>query len=116
MIKQIVFRGVPHSAAMEEHANQQLEKIERFLEHENDPKFIHLFFEPSKLRQHSRVELIVKTPNYDLKTDREHEGEEFYQVLDHVIDTMYRLLHEVKQRHIDDRKQVGRHEEFKKQR
>lgn len=116
MIKQIVFRGVPHSALMEEHANKQLVKIEHFLEHEREPKYIHLIIEPSKLRQHSRVELIVKTPNYDLKTDREHEGEECYDVLDDVIDVMYRLLHEVKQRHIDDRKSVGRHEEFKKQR
>lgn len=116
MNKRIVFRGVPHSGPMEDHANQQLKKIEKFLENERSPVNIDLIFEPSKLRQHSRVELRIKTPHYDLVSHYEFEGTEFYDVLDRVIDVMYRRLHEEKDKHVEDRKMVGRHDEFKKQR
>jgi len=116
MEKRIVFRGVDHSDVAEAHANQQLKKIEKILAHEPSPVTIDLIFEPSKLRQHSRVELLIKSPNYDLVSHYEHEGVEFYEALDHVIDTMYRQLLEAKDKRIEDRKQVGRHDDFKKQR
>jgi ribosome-associated translation inhibitor RaiA len=116
MHKRITFRGVPHSEVTEQYANQQLSKIEEFLENERTPVYIDLIFEPSKLRQHSRVELRVKSPNYDLISNYEFEGEEFYDVLDRVIDVMYHELREAKQKRVDDRKMVGRHDDFKKQR
>lgn len=116
MQKRIVFRGVDHSDNAEQYANKQLQKIEHFLEHEQTPVHIDLIFEPSKLRQHSRVELRVKSPHYDLISHYEHEGVEFYAVLDHVIDSMYRQLHEAKEKNHDKLKTVGRHDEFKKQR
>ena len=116
MNKRITFRGMDHSDVLEEYANQQLQKIEDFLENERTPIRIDLILEPAKLRQHSRVELRVKSPNYDLISNYEHEGQEFYDVLDRVIDVMYNELHEAKDRMDDKRKTVGRHDEFKKQR
>lgn len=116
MNKRIVFRGVPHSDLIEEHANKQLKKIEQFLEHERTPIHIDLILEPSKLREHSRVELRIKSPSYDLVASHEHEGDKFYEVLDRVIDSMYLRLREEKRKREDHLKDVGRHDEFKKQR
>ena len=60
--------------------------------------------EPSKTREHPRVELRVKTPHYDLITHYEEEGKDFYEVLDHVINVMYRSLLQEKEKMIDARK------------
>lgn len=116
-IKRITFRHMEHSAAMEQHANQQLAKIEEFLSNEPTPIYIDLIFEPSHVHEHHKVELRVKTPHYELYSTYEKQGMNFYEVLDHVIDVMYRELHEQKKRlKKDGPKTIGRHEEFKKQR
>jgi ribosomal subunit interface protein len=116
MIKRILFRNMEKSDVMEDYANGQLAKIENFLSHEKTPVYIDLTFEPSKTREHHKVELLVKSPNYDKIISYEHQGTGFYDVIDRVIDTMYLELHEAKKRLIEDRKMVGRHDEFKKQR
>lgn len=114
MNKRITFRNMDHSDMIEEHANKQLSKIEEFLHHERTPIFIDLVLEPSKTREHNKVELRVKSPHYDLVST--YEGPDFYAILDRVIDVMYYDLREKKQKDVDMRKQQGRHEEFKKQR
>ena len=116
MNKRIVFRNMDHSDVMENYANQQLKKIEEFLAHEDQPVKIDLYFEPSKVHEHHRVELHVKSGRYDLNSSYEHEGTNFYDVLDRVIDVMYRNLHEHKRKMDDHKKTVGRHDDFKKQR
>lgn len=105
-----------HSDPMEAHARQQLEKIVTFLKNEREPIYIELVLEPSKVREHSRVELLVKTPHYDRISSREYTGDTFYVTLDHVIDVMYHELHEDKRRELNMRKMRGRHDDFKKQR
>lgn len=110
MNRRIMFRHMKHSDAIEQHALQQLKKIENFLENEPSPCSIDLVMEPSKIREHPKVELRIKTPHYDLITHYEQEGMDFYQVLDHVIDVMYRLLHEEKQKLVDARKHRSKQE------
>lgn len=107
MNKRIFFHGTQHSAVMEQYANQQLAKIEKFLENEPTPVSIDLTFAPSKVREHHKVELLVKSPHYDLISSYEHEGVDFYDVVDRVIDTMYRLLLEKKRELVDKRKDSG---------
>lgn len=114
MNKKIVFRHMDHSNAMEDYANQQLEKIEVLLTKERTPMYIDLVLEPSKVHAHHRIELRVKTPNFEKISN--FEGPDFYKVLDRVIDIMYRQLCEEKRKEVDERKQRGRHDEFKKQR
>ena len=117
MHKRITFRNMEHSDVMKRYANGQLEKVEKFLENEATPVYIDLIFEPSKIHQHHRVELRIKTPLYDLVSNYEYKGEAFYDTLDRVIDVMYRCLHEAKRKEKKDRKKTcGRHEDFKKQR
>ena len=114
MQKKITFRDTPHSDVAENYANEQLAKVEEFLKNERTPIYIDLIFTPGHVHAHNRVELLVKTPHYELVSH--HEGPDFYDAIDKVIDTMYRQLHEKKDRHVEDRKMVGRHDEFKKQR
>lgn len=114
MQKRIVFRHMEKTEAMEEIINKHLAKIEEFLSHEKGPVTIDLVLEPSKVHAHHRVELRVITPEYDRVVDRENP--DFYLALDFVINLMYELLHEDKQRLVDARKSEGRHEEFKKER
>lgn len=105
---QITFRNMEHSVVMEEYARGQLEKVITFLKNEPTPIFVHLILEPSKVREHGRVELLVKSPHYDLVSAYEYPGTDFYDVLDHVIDVMYHELREEKRKRVADRKTVGR--------
>jgi len=114
MNKKIVFRHMEHSPSMEDYANQQLAKVLEFLENEPTPIYVDLVLEPSKVHAHHRVELRVKTPNFDRVSN--FEGPTFYDVMDRVIDVMYKELCEDKKRRKDHLKDVGRHDEFKKQR
>lgn len=114
MKKRITFKGMDHSSVLENYANQQLEKIVDFLKNERTPVFIDLVFEPSKVHSHHKIELRVKSPNYDKISN--YEGPDFYHTLDRVIDVMYHELHEEKKKHSDEKKMRGRHDEFKKQR
>jgi ribosomal subunit interface protein len=99
----IYFKNMTHSDVMEKYAHDQLAKIIEFLKNERTPVYVYLTFEPSKTREHNRVELLVKTPNYDLVSEYHHPGVEFYEVIDRVIDTMYRQLLEAKKKRIDER-------------
>jgi ribosomal subunit interface protein len=90
-----------HVAAIENYANDKLAKIEEFLSHEPTPIYIDLILEPSKVHEHHRVELRIKSPHYDMISN--YEGPEFYKVLDRVIDVMLEDLHREKRKQIDER-------------
>lgn len=117
MHKRITFRNMDHSDVMERYANEQLEKIVTFLDNERSPVYIDLVFEPTKIHEHHRVELRIKSPIYDLISNYEYKGQGFYDVIDRVIDVMYNRLHEEKRKEKKDMKKMrGRHKDFKKQR
>lgn len=115
MHKRITFKDTQHSAAMEQEANKLLEKIEAFLlKEDRTPIYIDLILEPSHVHAHHKIELRVKSPNYDRYSS--YEGKDFRPTLERVIDVMCRELHEDKKRLNEDKKMTGRHEEFKKER
>lgn len=115
MNKRIVFRHMDHSHIIEEFANKHLEKIEHFLQNEQTPIYIDLVMEPSKTREHSRIELRVKTPNYDKVTHHESQGDKFYDTLADVIETMHReLLEEKRKLQKNDRRASTKFDEHKK--
>lgn len=111
---QITFQNCDSSQVMEEHIKGQLSKIVHFLEKEPTPIYIDIIIKPGRVHAHHQVEFLLKSPHYDLVTH--DEGPKVYQVLDNVIDAMYARLRKEKDKRIEDRKMVGRHEEFKKQR
>jgi len=114
MHKRVTFNGMPHSEAVENYANDQLDRVVEFLSNERTPVYIDLMFKPSKIHAHHLVELRVKSPNYNLVSN--YEGKDFYGAVDRVIDVMYHELHEHKKKLQDKKKTCGRKDEFKKQR
>jgi ribosomal subunit interface protein len=114
METKFTFRHMEASTVIEDYANRQLSKVYEFLTNEREPIYIEVTFSPSKVHAHHDVELLVKSPHYDLIAQR--EGPEFYDLIDKVVDIMYHNLHEEKRKKIDERKMRGRHDEFKKQR
>src|SRR3990170_2386849 len=102
MEKKITFRSMEHSDIMTNYAHEQLAKIESFLENEREPIYVELILTGSKVHANNRVELLVKTPHYDLVSH--HEGPELYELLDRVIDVMYDQLHEKKRQRTHDKK------------
>lgn len=114
MHKRITFLDMEHSTFLENYANEQLEKVITFLKNEQSPIYIDFVMKASKTHANHLVELRVKTPHYFVIS--KYEGPDFYDILDRVIDIMYLELHEKKRERTDDKKMVGRHDEFKKQR
>jgi ribosome-associated translation inhibitor RaiA len=104
------------SDTMEEVINEQLVKIEEFLSHDKEPIVINVALEPSATREHHRIQLHVVTPHHDFMETYEHQGIPFYEAVAKAVDAMYYKLHKEKERLVDERKWIGRHEEFKKQR
>lgn len=114
MNKRFYFKHMEPSKAIENYANEQLAKVEEFLSHEPSPVMIDMTFSPSTVHKHHRIELRVKSPHYDLVSEYEHEGMDFYQCLDRVVDTMYHNLHEAKRKRIDQRNH-GDHGKFNRE-
>jgi len=90
MNTKITFRQMESSKVLEDYINQQLAKIEKILNYEREPVYVEIFLEPSKVHANNKVHILIKTPRYYLNSD--YEGPDFYDILDRVIDTMYRQI------------------------
>lgn len=102
----ITFQNSESSKVMEDYIHEQIQKILEFLKDEREPIFIEFFIRPSHVHAHHQVDMLVKTPNYDLFVKK--IGTEIYKVLSEVIDVMYLDLRNEKKKKIDDRKELGR--------
>lgn len=102
MKKRILYKNMESTPVLEEFANKHLEKVEKILENEPTPIYLDLTLESMPTHAHHRVEMIVKSPHYDLVAH--HEGPEMYQEIDHVVDTMIRELRKAKARLVDEAK------------
>lgn len=100
MHKRITFRGMDHSAVMENYINQQLSKIERFLENEREPIYINMVLTSGKPHAHHAFELRLTAPQYEIVSTF-FEGPNMYDVVDKVMDTVYKKLQEQKKHNID---------------
>jgi ribosomal subunit interface protein len=102
MNKRITFRHMEPTPVIEEFAQKHLERLDKLLENERTPIYIDLVLEAFPNHAHQRVELLVKTPHYDLVAH--HEGPEMYQEIDRVVDIMMRELRKAKERFNDEQK------------
>lgn len=114
MSRQITFKNCDSSIIMEDRVDELLKNINHFLRNEPTPLWMDIIISPSRVHAHHQVEFLLKTPNYEIVTHK--EGPHIYQVLQEVIDLMYLKLREEKDKRVEDRKMVGRKDEFKKQR
>ncbi|MBD3231893.1 ribosome-associated translation inhibitor RaiA [Candidatus Dependentiae bacterium] len=106
MNRRITFHEMDHSKPMENHINEKLNKIEELIKDPEwaTPKYVELFLNAHPLHPHHEVELILKTPQFNLVT--QDKGTEMYVVIDNVIDKMVRLLKKEKQRVLDKKQKV----------
>lgn len=110
-IIRIAFRHMEHSADIDRTVNKQLQRIIDFVGNEPTPIYIDFVVTPSKLHAHHEIELQVKTPNYEAIVKK--EGPDFYNLLDTVVDAMYRKLHDEKDTLVTEHKQkrLNKHKE-----
>ncbi len=101
MNKQFTFRGMEQSNTLQECVNDQLAKIETFLEHEKEPIYIHVIFTAGHTHAHHRVECQIVGPGYTLNAHR--IGPEMYDLIAAVMDCMYLQLTEAKKKRVDTR-------------
>lgn len=100
---QITFSGMDHSAGLEGHALAQLAKVERLLEHtEKTPITIHMIITSGFTHAHHKVELLVKSPDYNLVAHEENT--DAYEAINHVVTKAYSELTKTKERLVDLRK------------
>lgn len=92
-------------SSIERHAREQLKKVITFLEHERTPVDIELVFNPSKNHAHHEIELLIKSPHYNVVVSKK-EGTEFYELLNQVIDIAYDELHQEKRKLVDSNRQL----------
>lgn len=105
MNRRIAFRGMDHSDSIEQHALNQLKKIERLLVHEPTPITIDIVLEAARTHHHHRAEILVKTPHHDLCVH--DEKPDMYMAIDSVIKTMHELIVKEKEKMVDNKKHSG---------
>jgi len=110
-IVRLAFRHTESTEHLENHINQQLKKVVDFISKEPTPITIDLVMTPSKNHAHHEVEIVIKSPNFNVIVKK--EGPNFYQVLDEVIDTAHRNLLEADRKigHENKQKRLDKHHE-----
>lgn len=96
MNKRINFKNMEHAEVLRNFANQHLEKIEKLLESERTPIDIDLTLEPGQVHAHNKVTLHVRTAEFSLMAH--HEGKDFYQEINTVIDKMVQEVRRAKEK------------------
>ena len=106
MDKKITFHNMDHSDPMEQHAHDKLAKIEDLLAGNEweTPKFIELWLEAHRKHPHNKVELHLKTPQFDLHAHSEET--DIYFAIDETVDKMVKLLKKEKQKLKDKNQKV----------
>lgn len=100
MQKQITFRGMDSTAALENYVDTQLANILAFLENEREPIYLHVILTDGRPHAHHGAELLIKSPHYDLIA--KDEKPDLYEAIMAVADNMYLQLREKKKKNMDD--------------
>lgn len=102
----VTFRHMDHSPVIDEHVRKQLDRLEKFLEQERTPVSVEMIIEAKPVHSHHIIELRVNTPHFhEVVKD---EGSDMYLVIDSVITTMNNQLRRLKERMLDDRKDISK--------
>jgi len=102
MNKRITFRGMDHSPVIEEFSQRHLERIVHLLTSERTPQHLELTLTAHPVHAHHEIEILVKTPHYDLVARR--EGVDMYQEIEKTVDVMIKEIKKAKEKYLDIRK------------
>lgn len=90
MQHRIFFGGCERTKVFDDHLNEQLKKIERFLEAEPSPHLVEVLVHFHAHRNIYEVRMRVKTKNYECFA--EHDGTDYYAEINEVMDRIYTQL------------------------
>jgi ribosomal subunit interface protein len=97
----ISFHNMSHSAPIEQHVREKLEKLHELLKScdNTPPFFVEFWLKANKLHPHHAAELHLRTSIFDLHAH--DEGTDLYMVIDTTIDTMVKLVKKQKDKQHD---------------
>ena len=98
----ITFRGMEHSEATKEYVEGGLGRVERLLSKEQPPIHLEIILEAGRTHHHHRVELILKSPHFDLVAH--DESPELYASIDAAVHKLFSEVSKAKEKRIDKRK------------
>jgi len=106
MEKKITFQSMEHSAPLEAHANQKLEKIITFLKEDEikTPIFLEMWLKGTKIHANYAVEINLKTPQFDIKSH--DEGTDIYVLVDNTVDKLVKQYLKMRKKENDKKKRV----------
>lgn len=102
MEKRITFTNMESTKLLEDHVNEQLIKVERFLEKERPPVQLEVVLEAHRIHAHHQVEVRLHAPEYHLRAHA--EGADMYKVINEAIDKLYAELRREKEKWVDRHK------------
>ncbi|MCK4499259.1 HPF/RaiA family ribosome-associated protein [Candidatus Babeliales bacterium] len=114
MNRKISFHNMDHSEPLEEHVNRRLDKVEEYLKNEELPQHIEVRLTGGHVHAHNKVEIHLKTKNFNLDASRASETGKMYEVVDDAVDRIVALYKKEKQRLVDrHKKHVNEKVDFK---
>ena len=102
MNRRITFKNMEHSENIENFALKKLEKINKLIDSDRDPKIIDMVITGAASHAHNQIELNVQFAN--IKLFSHHEGPDIFKEIDIVIDRMLEEIRRAKDKLKDKHK------------
>ncbi|HLB40698.1 MAG TPA: HPF/RaiA family ribosome-associated protein [Candidatus Babeliales bacterium] len=104
MEKRLVFRGMEHSAAIENYVQDKLAKLEKLLlAEEREPIRVEVILTAHRNHHHHTAEIHLTAANLSLTVQRENP--ELYLAVDQVVDIMWDDVQKARKKQVDARKE-----------
>lgn len=97
----VTFRGMDHSNAIQEYAQEALEKVFKFIEKEPEPIKFEIILEAHRQHHHHKVEIRMHSKHFHFMIH--HEGPDLYQEIDWVVKHLVDEIKKQKNKHLDER-------------
>lgn len=97
----IAFRNMEHSTAIENYVKKELEKVTKYLKHEDDLVNIDVVLDAARTHHHHQVEFRLNSKHYHLIAS--HEGADLYQEIDQTVKIMVQEVKKHKEKALDKR-------------
>ncbi len=97
----IAFRHMDHSDSIEAYVKKELEKMYKFLQHEDDLVTIDVVLDAARVHHHHHVEIRLNSKHYHLVAST--EGADLYEQIVQAVKNMVHEIKKQKERNLDKR-------------
>lgn len=98
--RRISFHNMPHSEALEDHANSKIDKIEKLLAGTGLPQEVEVRIKYNPHRAHHEIE--VHLVSKEIRTEAHTVNSEIYIAVDEAMDKIIEAVRKSKDRHITE--------------